>query len=93
MAGNVLEKMLGLIVHRSPIPFVLRTKFGIHTFFLRYEIDVLILDEEQKVVDMRPFLKPWRVFVWNPKYSLVVELPAGRIGESKTRIGDQIVLE
>jgi uncharacterized membrane protein (UPF0127 family) len=93
IAKNIFQKALGLLLHSSAVPLVLKTRFGIHTFFLRYEIDVLILDSTNRVVDMNPYMKSWRIFTWNPNYSLVLELPGGRIGESKTQIGDQLVLE
>lgn len=57
----------------------LETRWGIHTFFMKFPIDVMVLDNKNKVVKIKRELKPWRLFLWNPKYYKVVELPAGKI--------------
>lgn len=67
---------------------LLKTRFGIHTFGLKYPIDVLILNKQNYVVAMKEKLKTNRIFVWNIKYETVLELPYGVIKKSITRIGD-----
>jgi len=86
---TLLEKTLGLIGNNFHA-VVFKTRFGIHTFFLKTSIDVVILNAETKVVDMKERLRPNNVFLWNPRYNLVLELPAGTIQNSKTSLGDLI---
>lgn len=74
----------------NPRSLLIETRFGIHTFGLKKQIDVLVLDERHTIQSIKVSLKPNRVFFWNPKYSLILELPAGTIKKSKTEIGDKL---
>ncbi|MBI3667230.1 MAG: DUF192 domain-containing protein [Acidobacteria bacterium] len=60
---------------------------AIHTFFMRFDIDVLFLDRKKRVVKAVPRLRPWRLaFSWRGR--TVLELPAGTIEETGTAPGD-----
>jgi uncharacterized membrane protein (UPF0127 family) len=87
------HKLLGLIDKNRNPPVLLITHFGIHTFFMRYPIDVLLLTREGEVVDMRQSLKPFSFFFYFPLYSHIVELEEGFIKKNNIRIGDIINLE
>lgn len=78
-ATNLREKIQGLIGKDKSYTLMLKTRFGIHTFGLKFPIDVLILNNENKVVSIRKNLKPNRIFLWNPIYKKVIELPFGTI--------------
>jgi hypothetical protein len=81
-------KILGLIGKKEPEAIVFKTRFGIHTFFLNFPIDVLILDKKNRVKELKEGLSPSRVMFWNLKYDIVVELPQGLIKKSETKLGD-----
>ena len=83
-----LNKSIGLIGKNKFEAVIFTTRFGIHTFGLKFPIDVLILDDKHKVVSIREDLKPNRIFLWNPKYNLVVELENGTVKKNKTEIND-----
>ena len=83
------EKIVGLIGKKKPESVLILTRFGIHTFFLKFPIDVVVLDKENKVRAIKT-LKPNRSFIWNPIYNKVLELPTGTIEEEKIKIGDEI---
>lgn len=89
-AKDFITKSIGLISHATPVPLVFKTQLGIHTFFMRYEIDVMLLDESNYIRDICPYLKPNRLYVWGFFTRTVIELPAGRINETKSRIGDEV---
>lgn len=89
-AQNFLDKAFGLLLQSNPRVLFFETRLGIHTFFMRDKIDVVILDNHNRVVDLKINLAPNRIFVWDPKFSLVLELPSGTIIKSKTEIGDII---
>jgi uncharacterized membrane protein (UPF0127 family) len=65
---------------------------SIHTFFMKFPIDILFVDADNKIMALGVDIKPWRVspVYWQAKF--VVELPAGTILASGTRQGDEIVL-
>jgi len=69
---------------------LLKTHFGIHTFGMGYPIDVLVLDKKNNVAAMKKNVKPNRIFLWNPKFQTVIELPAGTIKKTKTQLQDKL---
>lgn len=78
-ANTFLKKTSGLIGKNKLQALLIKTRFGIHTFGLKFPIDVLILDKNNRIVCLRENLQPNRVFVWPPRYDTVVELPNGFI--------------
>ena len=69
------------------------TTFGIHTFGVKFPIDVLILDNNFNVKKIKENLSPCRFFFWNIKYSNVVEAPSGTIFQNGIKINDKIEIE
>ena len=66
---------------------------GVHTWGMRFTIDVLALDEEGNVIDCVSNLRPWRVRLPRRGTAGVLELPAGTLAASHTDMGHRIVLE
>ena len=85
---NFQSKSKGLINSNSPETIVFYTRFGIHTFGVKYPIDVIIIDKKFNVVSIKENLQPNRVYLWNPKYNLVIELKNGAVKRSQTEIND-----
>jgi len=63
---------------------------GVHTFAMRFPIDVLYLDENRRVVRVEINLKPWRVAPLSLRTESVLELPGNTLGSSGTAVGDEI---
>lgn len=63
---------------------------GVHTFAMRFPIDVVYLDRERFVIHLEEELKPWRLAAIRIQATSVLELPIGTIRESKTTLGDQV---
>lgn len=89
---SLIDQSLGLLKHRTPKAMLLKTRYGVHTLFMKYPIDVLILNRNHQVVALKEHMKPNDYFIWNIKYNLVLELPGGTIKATKTQIGDIISL-
>ncbi len=93
-ANNVAKRMVGLLNRKSLAPgegLLLDRCYGVHTFFMRFPIDVLFLDKDYRVIRAVRALPPWRTCA--VKQSMyVLELPAGQIEHSQTTAGDQIQL-
>ena len=89
--NGLFDKSRGLM-GQIPQPVHFKTRWGIHTFFMKEAIDVAILDEFFKVVRLKKNLNPNRIFVWNPKFESVIELPKGWIDKKKIDIGSTISL-
>ena len=62
---------------------------GVHTCFMRFAIDIAYLDERGQVIAVKENMKPWRIWVVRDKNALMaLELPAGRLEETATEVGD-----
>ncbi len=88
-AKNFTAKLTGLIGKDPIYPLLLKTRFGIHSFLIKNPIDVLVMDAEFTVKRIST-LNINRIFLYNPKYANILELPGGTILRSKTQIGDKI---
>ena len=65
---------------------------GIHSFFMRFAIDALYLDNTGRVVHCESNLKPWRMAPLKWRAAFVLELPAGTVARSGTELGDHVEL-
>ncbi|HVZ67033.1 MAG TPA: DUF192 domain-containing protein [Patescibacteria group bacterium] len=83
------DNAFGMIDGKNGSGLIISTHFGIHTFFMKFPIDVIVLDKNKKVQKLKT-VKPWQIFVWNPKFSVVIELPNGIIRKTKTEVGDRL---
>jgi uncharacterized membrane protein (UPF0127 family) len=63
---------------------------GVHTFAMRFPIDVVYLDEEKTVVYLEQDLKPWRVAAVRMQAASVIELPCNILHSTGTSVGDEI---
>lgn len=63
---------------------------GVHTFGMRFPIDVLYLSPAKTVVHVEHDLKPWRMARVSMKAASVLELPANSLEGSGTAVGDEI---
>jgi uncharacterized membrane protein (UPF0127 family) len=95
IASSFLDRVIGLLATSS-----LGSEEGlwispcksIHTFFMRYPIDVLFLDAKGIVVNQST-VQPWRISGWHAKSRGVLELSAGTLKRTGTRVGDHIEMK
>ena len=66
---------------------------GVHTWFMRFSIDVIAMDADGVVVDAISVLKPWRMRLPKPGARSVLELPAGTLLHARTKIGHRIKIQ
>ena len=87
IAKSLYDKMFGMILRRNRDGLIFKTRFGIHTFFMKKPIDLLISDNNKKVRLIKKIM-PNRIFIWNPKFDTVIELPEGSIKKLNIEVGD-----
>jgi uncharacterized protein len=63
---------------------------GVHTFAMRFPIDVVYLDGDGVVVHLERDLKPWRVAPLRLRAASVLELPCSTLQSTLTTVGDKI---
>lgn len=94
VAARPLRRMRGLL-GRSGLPegkgILLRPAGSIHTFFMRFAIDVVFLDRDLVVVGIEPSLAPWRT-ASRRGAKAVVELASGECERRGIEIGDTLAV-
>lgn len=90
--SSFLEKSRGLIGAPKPYPVLFKTRWGIHTFGVRFPLDIVILDKHNQVKKIAKSLGPNQLFFWLPYYDTVIELPAGAVQKYNIAIGKTITL-
>ena len=90
VAERFLPRLRGLLGRTSleaDEGMLFRPAASIHTFFMRFPIDVVLLDRSGTVVAAFSPLRPWRA-VWHRRARTALELPAGRCAELDLAAGD-----
>lgn len=64
----------------------------IHTFFMKFPIDVLFLTRDLKVARVMEGLKPWRLSPWVFRAHSVLELAGGAL-QGRVQAGDQLEIK
>ena len=62
---------------------------AVHTFWMKFAIDLVYLSKKKQVLKVRHAVPPWRISGCLRAHS-VLELPAGMAAETETQPGDQI---
>ncbi len=89
------QRLRGLMLRRS-LPAEEGVLFpdcrSVHTFLMRFPLDLAYLDAENRVVKLVEGLKPWRLS-FCPAAEAVLEMNAGRAGDVGLSEGDRLALE
>ncbi|MBW3634712.1 MAG: DUF192 domain-containing protein [Chloroflexi bacterium] len=64
---------------------------GIHTYFMRFPIDLIYLDEAYRVSAIREAMPPWRLDLRSA--TAVIEVNAGAARANDIQIGDELRIE
>lgn len=63
---------------------------AIHTHFMLFPIDVLYVNEAMEVIGIDERLPPWCFGALRRHARFVIELPAGTVNATGTRLGDRL---
>ena len=95
IADTPATRNRGLLKHTKLDPgeglWIVPTQ-GVHSFAMKFTIDVVYLNKKRKVLKLRPNMVRSRLSVCLTAHS-VVELPAGLLEASGTQKGDQFLLD
>lgn len=93
VAASLWSRARGLLGRkglRQGEGLLIRPCLGVHTFFMSFPIDVVFLDRDNRVLATVEGLKPQRATRVLMASCGVIELPAGTVAGSGTRLGDEI---
>ena len=90
-ASSMVERMKGLMFAKEMLGdgLLLEPCNSIHNCFVRFPIDVIFMDRDNKIVKILRSFKPWR-FSWIYfKAVRTLELPEGKI-PNEIEVGDEL---
>jgi hypothetical protein len=95
LANALFQRIKGLLGRkdfRTGEALIIKPCNSVHTFFMRFPIDILFVDKNNRVIEVIPYLKPFRLTPVYFSASFVIELPAGTLKSSSTQEGDTLLL-
>ncbi|TGN41867.1 DUF192 domain-containing protein [Marinobacter confluentis] len=95
LATSFTTRLRGLMGRRGLDPeegLLLSPCSDIHTFGMKFAIDVIFLDKQLNVVGLRPECRPRRFFRGGRNAAIALETAAGRIAATGLEIGDTLRL-
>jgi len=96
VAESTLERMRGLL-GRTTLPpdsaMLIRRCRNIHTWFMRFAIDVIFLDRNLRVLKVAQNVPPYRMVFGPRKAANVLEMAAGRPNAPVVKPDDVLTLE
>ncbi len=95
-ACSYWARLRGLMFRKS-LPsdggMVIEPNNSVHTFWMRFPIDVVFVDRQDRVVGMVDAMPPNRPYAGARRARRTIELPAGTIRRTQTAIGDHLSFE
>ncbi|WP_024609560.1 DUF192 domain-containing protein [Pseudoalteromonas sp. TB64] len=65
---------------------------SIHTFWMQYDLDIVFLNKENKIIKIVENIKPWRLSACN-KANKTLEFPSGTLSTSNFKEGDLLIFQ
>lgn len=96
LANTSWKRMKGLLGKKEfgkGCALILEPCNSIHTLFMRFPIDVLFVDKNNKVIKAISCIKPFRLTYVYFNAARAIELPAGTIQMSSVYEGDTLLLQ
>jgi uncharacterized protein len=96
VADSIAGRLIGLLGRKSLRPdsgVWIFPANAVHTIGMLFSFDIVMIDEDFKVVSVRELVKPFRLILPKPRAESVIELPAHTIFRSRTEIGDELVID
>jgi uncharacterized membrane protein (UPF0127 family) len=93
VAATWWSRLRGFLGRPEPAPgegILLFPCNGVHTYGMNYDLDVLFLDDEGRVLELIRSLQPWRRTGRVPRARYVLETRPGMIDQSGTQVGDML---
>ncbi|WP_342432926.1 DUF192 domain-containing protein [Neobacillus sp. FSL H8-0543] len=93
MADSFFKRLRGLMFRRDPIKdeglWIVPCN-AVHMFFMKFPLDIVLLNEQNEVIEIHHSLKPWRMTKPVKAAYSTLELPAGSVEKLGINIGNII---
>lgn len=95
VADTSAKRRVGLLKHERLEPGTglwITPCESVHTFFMKFPIDLVYLDKKKRVRKVRSAVPAWRLSACLSAHS-ILELPAGTVERTGTQAGDELAIE
>ena len=95
IANTFITRLIGLLNRKSISPEEALIIYGcrsIHMFFMKFSIDVIFMNKENRIVGLVENIKPFRVSPTFLKSYYAIELAVGTIEKTRSQQGDQLIV-
>jgi uncharacterized protein len=92
IAESSLKRVRGLLGRKELVHgdgLLIRPTWSIHTWFMRFPIDVVFLDRELTVLELKEHMRPWKATAHRGAHA-ALELPAGAAGRVGLEVGERL---
>jgi uncharacterized membrane protein (UPF0127 family) len=96
VADSLLKRLKGLLGRNEMLQgeaLLIKPCMSIHTFLMKFPIDVIFLDKRSRVIAAIRNLQPNRLTALYLRATSALELPAGILDATDTKVGDEIEIE
>ena len=93
-AESSAQRRTGLLKHKKLVEgegLWIAPCEAVHTFFMKFAIDLIYIDRKHRVKSVVRGVRPWRFSACFSAHS-ILELPTGTIDRTKTEKGDELEL-
>ncbi len=93
VAETGLTRIVGLLGESELLPgdgLLIVPSQSVHTWGMQFPVDIAVLDNEWRVIAIRPDMRPFRMTRMFWKAAAVLELPSGMLESTSTLVGDAI---
>jgi uncharacterized membrane protein (UPF0127 family) len=94
-AFDSTSRRAGLLHHEGLPPgsaMIIAPSNAVHTFFMKFPIDLAFVGRDGRVRKVREAVRPWRMSAALRAYA-VIELPAGTLRRTTTIVGDTLIIQ
>lgn len=92
IADNFMKRLCGYMLRKRPHckAIIIKPCNSIHTFFMRFNLDVLFLDREMKVIKKIEDVRPGKIILPIREAVVVIEAETGSFCEIKE--GEKVIV-
>lgn len=92
-ASSFQERLLGLMgkaqISENEALILPQCKI-VHSFFMRFPIDLIFCDQENKIVLIQENFSPWKISKFAASANYIIELQSGKIRATGTVLGNYL---
>lgn len=95
LANNFFTRLKGLMGKKNMDYDALCIKpcKGVHTFFMRFNINIIYVDKKGRILKIIKNLKPWKVTKFIKESEYIIEIDSKKSKYMKIEVGDELEIK